>query len=329
MPLRRPFAPRALARVLSRVRVLTLAAMPLSLLVALSGCSLPVRGSGVLAEDGFQINDFREVDLQDNVSLRVTPGPADEATLRCDDNLIELINVEVTDGVLDLGFQPGVLGLPRARCELEVHRLDLRAIEVSGAAEVVAQGELPALRRVEISGSGEVRVGQGAWPAVPAEDPSLLADEGGALLDPAEADAPLVAVAVAESLVIDVSGSGEVRLAGARGQRLSVDVSGSGDIDVSKVNVDEASAKVSGSGSVRLGGAAERVEVDVSGSGEVYARRLEAQRAVVRVSGSGAVEVRAEASAKVSISGSGDVDVWGAPEDRERSVSGSGDIQYH
>jgi hypothetical protein len=70
------------------------------------------------------------------------------------------------------------------------------------------------------------------------------------------------------------------------------------------------------------------VEADISGSGEVYARRLDAQRAVVRVSGSGEVEVTAKESVKINISGSGDVSVWGDPEDRDRSVSGSGEIHY-
>ena len=313
-------------------------ALPLSFaaLSMLGACSIPVRGSGVLAEDGFQINRFDEVDLADNISLRVSAGAADEATLRCDDNLIDRINVDVDGGVLELRYQPGVFGLPRTRCELEVHRLDIRAIDVSGSAEVVAPGELPALRAVDVSGSGSVRVGQGSWTLGEDAAGSLLDSEGSGLVDgegeaPAEPVDPsslLDGVDVATHLRVDVSGSGEVSIAGARGQSVDVDVSGSGDVDVSKVDVEDAGANISGSGSVRFGGAAARVEADISGSGEVYARRLDAQRAVVRVSGSGEVEVTAKESVKINISGSGDVSVWGDPEDRDRSVSGSGEIHY-
>lgn len=309
------------------------AALPLALalLPMMAGCSFPIRGSGVSATNGFQINDFRQVELRDNISLRVTPGLADEATLTCDDNLIDHIEVDVSGGVLELGYERGIWGSPRTDCVLVIHRLDLQEISVSGSADAAAQGELPALRRLDISGSGSVRIGQGAWAELSeGESGGSLVDAGetGLLDDGAPSTDPLDGIATASTLDIDISGSGEVTLAGVRGDRLDVDISGSGDVDLSKVHVSEADARVSGSGSVRFGGDADRVEARVSGSGEVFARRLTAQRAVISVSGSGEIEVTAEESVKINISGSGDVTVWGDPDDRDRSVSGSGDITF-
>ena len=45
--------------------------------------------------------------------------------------------------------------------------------------------------------------------------------------------------------------------------------------------------------------------------------------------GSGGVRVYATDSVDITLTGSGDVDVWGNPTDRTESDTGSGNVVYH
>lgn len=303
-------------------------------LLALAGCGVPVWGSGVSAERRLQLDPVRALELQGNIDARVTPGEAGTATLRCDDNLIDHIRVEVDEGELDLRFSPGVMGIPATRCALELHEPGLRRIEVSGSAAFVAAGPLPALTEVEVSGSGSVTVGRDGWSVGAAEEEAPAEEEGaegsgglvsggedgGLVEEPAAAEAE---EAEGEALVSDWTD----RLPDPADE-LFVEVSGSGEVFVGAVAAGLVDVEISGSGEVGLNGLSDELVAEVSGSGEVAARALTAARLDAEVSGSGGVRATATARAHVEISGSGEVDVWGDPDQRSKDVSGSGEVRW-
>ena len=300
-------------------------------LLALSGCGFPVWGSGVSAERRLTLDPVRAIELQGNIDARVTPGEAGTATLRCDDNLIDHIRVEVEEGELELKFSPGVMGIPATRCALELHEPGLRRIEVSGSADFVAAGPLPALRDVEVSGSGSVAVGRGPW--VVGDDGAAegepAAEEGGGLLNGEDSGGvveevdPATADDEAGALVDDWS----ARLPDPSAELL-VEVSGSGEVFVGAVAAGLVDVEISGSGEVGLEGSTDELVAEVSGSGEVAAKALTAARLDAEVSGSGDVRATATARAHVEISGSGEVDVWGDPDQRSKDISGSGEVHW-
>jgi len=274
-------------------------------LLALSGCGFPVWGSGVSAERRLTLDPVRAIELQGNIDARVTPGEAGTATLRCDDNLIDHIRVEVEEGELELRFSPGVMGIPATRCALELHEPGLRRIEVSGSADFVAAGPLPALRDVEVSGSGSVEVGRGPWMV----GDEGAAEEGGGLLNGEDSGGvveevdPATADDEGGALVDDWS----TRLPDPSAELL-VDVSGSGEVFVGAVAAALVDVEISGSGEVGLEGSTDELVAEVSGSGDVRAT--------------------ATARAHVEISGSGEVDVWGDPDQRSKDISGSGEVHW-
>jgi hypothetical protein len=103
-------------------------------------------------------------------------------------------------------------------------------------------------------------------------------------------------------------------------------VLGSGDLTLSQINQPELRLSIRGSGSVTATGTAQTVGLDISGSGEGRLRNLIAQSARIEIRGSGDAQITAQADADVSISGSGDVELYGHPTMRRSQVRGSGSI---
>ncbi|PTE09761.1 GIN domain-containing protein [Mesorhizobium helmanticense] len=103
-------------------------------------------------------------------------------------------------------------------------------------------------------------------------------------------------------------------------------VLGSGDLALSQINQPELRLSIRGSGSVTATGVAQTVGLDISGSGSGELKDLIAQSARIEIRGSGDAQITAQADADVSISGSGDVELYGHPTMRRSQVRGSGSI---
>ncbi|MNL52363.1 hypothetical protein D3C87_1755280 [compost metagenome] len=70
-----------------------------------------------------------------------------------------------------------------------------------------------------------------------------------------------------DSVVIKLSGSGDIEAANLKSKNANITVSGSGDV---KVNCNESlTARVSGSGDIKYTGSPEKRDVKVSGSGSI------------------------------------------------------------
>jgi len=102
---------------------------------------------------------------------------------------------------------------------------------------------------------------------------------------------------------------------------------GSGDVLVERLEAEFFEFKLAGSGSLVAEGTTDELEVRLSGSGDIDTRDLIAQEAYVSLSGSGEVKVHAEESFDGSLSGSGDIAIYGNPADFSKSISGSGSIR--
>lgn len=120
---------------------------------------------------------------------------------------------------------------------------------------------------------------------------------------------PLKVVATAPAVAeVDLSGSGDVRLAALDQVDLRVDLRGSGDVVAD--------------------GSVSTVALVLQGSGDIDTRRLQARKATIKLHGSGDVRAFASEESKVRLYGSGDVSVKGSPKVRDTKVAGSGDIDF-
>jgi hypothetical protein len=103
-------------------------------------------------------------------------------------------------------------------------------------------------------------------------------------------------------------------------------MSGSGDLTIANYKQDKIELRVSGNGDVTAHGDVNDLTLEVSGSGDADLGGLKAKTADIEMSGSGDAKAAPTDSAKVKISGSGDVTLLTHPPRLETNVSGSGDL---
>ncbi len=107
----------------------------------------------------------------------------------------------------------------------------------------------------------------------------------------------------------------------------AVEINGSGRVTVENVGAESVVVDVSGSGDVSLEGQVGTLRGDISGSGVIRARGLEARHAQIDISGSGRAFVCADERLSADVSGSGEVTYYCEPGQVDRDISGSGNIR--
>lgn len=184
--------------------------------------------SGELAEEQRALQPFTELHLPGSGKVRLRIGAEPSVTVRTGRNALVRVSTTVTGKRL--------------------------VLSVSGSAPSVEyEVTAPSLERIQISGSGEVRI---------------LDEVAGAALsvDIAGSGSAELAVAV-EKLTIGILGSGNVSVRGTA-DSLTLRGLGSGDLDAENLNGTEASITVLGSGDTDLG-TFETLQVLIAGSGDL------------------------------------------------------------
>jgi len=125
---------------------------------------------------------------------------------------------------------------------------------------------------------------------------------------------------------LDISGSGSAIGIGVLTGDAQLRDSGSGRATVTGVNLTSVVVDLSGSGDVELGGRADTARVTVTGSGNYNGSGLTTGQTEVDIDGSGAASVNATQRLAATVSGSGDVTYTGNPVQISTNVSGSGQI---
>ena len=123
---------------------------------------------------------------------------------------------------------------------------------------------------------------------------------------------------------IEVNGAGDVDST-VSSDTLTIDVSGAGDVKVEGLDADAVSVSISGAGDVELDGVALSLDVEISGVGEVDADDLEVADAVVDISGTGDANVHVTGSLTADVSGLGSVRHRGGAR-VDADVSGLGEV---
>lgn len=226
--------------------------MRLALWLFASGCAV-VRGNGVQVEESREVSEFSAVENAISVWVEAADGEP-SVTVRCDENLIDLIETEVRGGALRVSNQL-ITGLaPRADCGVIVTTPGLSGITTSGSGSIRAMGDLPDLSWVSSIGSGEA-IADGVLSGL---DDAYNTGSGGITLHGIAVDA----------IRLQSSGSGAIHADGSAIEA-NLDASGSGGIFASGLVTESALVNASGSGRVELTVTGE-ASVSLSGSGSVH-----------------------------------------------------------
>jgi hypothetical protein len=130
-----------------------------------------------------------------------------------------------------------------------------------------------------------------------------------------------------ERIDLTLSGTGNVKFNG-RFKEVAASLRGSGELEMNGGSSDKVEVEVLGSGKMTVVGSARQFKAEQTGSGEINARHLNAEDVTLQLMGSGDAALTARKMVSVTLRGSGDVVVYGAPSDRNVSRNGSGEVTF-
>ena len=217
---------------------------------------------------------------------------------------------------------------------------------INRSAGDVQDRHLSGFHAIDLSGSFDVYIEQGATESVRVEAPSdvighIVTEVEDGVLKIHNKDESgwhwgdwlgshhkkiAIYVSITNINELAVTGSGDAYFKnGLNADKLRIRVSGSGDV-LGRINAKTLDCNISGSGDMKLSGHADSQNVSVSGSGDYEAKGLSTTNTAVHVSGSGDAGVNVSTNLEASVSGSGDISYTGGAHNVVKSQSGSGDI---
>lgn len=131
-----------------------------------------------------------------------------------------------------------------------------------------------------------------------------------------------------EKLQVQLYGSGNVSFNG-RFKQVAAGVHGSGDLNLNTGNSDKVALEMVGSGQIKTSGSCKQLNAELNGSGDLDAQHMASDQVTVNLKGSGTTNVFARRSAELTLRGSGDINVYGNPDSRNVSRTGSGEVSWN
>lgn len=232
--------------------------------------------SGSVTTEARDATEFTKVELRGTGDVTIITGDTFSVEVTADSALQEYITTSVRSDRLVIAQEFMWLGDVPA-IEYTVTMPELHDVTAAGSGSITAANVETEDLVVSIAGSGDVTLRGRVTTA-----DVTIAGSGHADLEFLRVD----------SGYVDIAGSGSTAVAVS--QSLAVDVAGSGTIHAT--------------------GRAERLTLDVAGSGTFRGEELNAATAAIYVAGGADIEVRVRDHLEVDIVGSGDVIYFGDPE---------------
>ncbi|HEX2759053.1 MAG TPA: DUF2807 domain-containing protein [Rhizomicrobium sp.] len=237
---------------------------------------------------------------------RYTPGAGDKLQASGDPQV--LAHLRIRNGTVEMdcrGWRDRtkdvVVNLPGRTFEkfhvsggrLILNRLDQQHLSVSiaGSGKVQANGKAEEVK-FSIAGSGEMNLDQ------------ITASRG----------------------EMKIAGSGTMRAGSVAIGELEMGIAGSGRAEFGQLRSRAAEIGIAGSGTVIAKGAADNLKIDISGSGRADFGEVVSRTTDAEISGHGEVAMAPSETARIRISGSGDVYLRSNPGTLDTKISGSGRI---
>ena len=234
-------------------RVIALVFLAL-LLINCSKGQVVVGSSNIISQEK-QLSAYDRIEVLGSYDVIFTDGEVGKIRIKAPDNILPLIQTEVSDGLLKIGAEknrykvkePIIIYVP-----VDSH---LKQVDIKGSTDIYSEKNLETKAlNVGIYGSGDAR---------------LVVD--------------------VFSLALEVVGAGDIRVSG-RAKDLSIDISGSGDVDTSKLTAEKAANRISGAGDVSAY-VTEDVDVSIAGAGDVTVKG-NPKKIKQKINGSGRVSVK-------------------------------------
>ena len=214
-----------------------------------------VVGSNNIITQEKQLSAYDKIEVLGSYDVIFTDGEVGKIKIKAPDNILPLIQTEVSDGLLKIGAEKNRYKVKEPIIIYVPVDSRLKQVDIKGSADIYSEKNLETkVLNVGIYGSGDARL----------------------------------AVDVS-SLALEVVGAGDIRVSG-RAKDLSIDISGSGDVDTSKLTAEKAAISISGAGDVSAY-VTEDVDVSIAGAGDVSVKG-NPKKVKQKINGSGEVNVK-------------------------------------
>ncbi len=192
-----------------------------------------VRGSGNVIAEERDVSDFHKVHLSGVGNLIITQGEEESLTIEADDNIVPIIETDVSGDELNIGFKRGYTFNPSNKIKFYLTVVDLDEISLSGAGNIDCEGFETEVLQFDVSGAGDLDFD----------------------LD-------------AERVEVVVSGAGNIIMSGKVDSQ-EIEIDGAGKYDGEDLESRECVITVSGAGSATVN-VSELLDVEINGVGNVY-----------------------------------------------------------
>jgi hypothetical protein len=188
-----------------------------------------VVGSGIAATEQRKLADFDSVAFVGSMDVQIVTGAPAPLEITADDNILPLIQTEVTNGHLTVGSKVGIR--PKTPITLKIQAPNIKSVSGDGAVKIVAKGLQGNEISIDLTGASPVR-----------------------------------ASGKVERLRIETTGAGAVRADELAADHADVVVTGAGKIEVHAVQTLKVS--MTGAGTVQYHGDP-RIEKSIVGVGVI------------------------------------------------------------
>ena len=236
---------------MKRVIVLVFLAL---LLISCSKNQVVVGSNNIITQEK-QLSAYDRIEVLGSYDVIFTDGEVGKIRIKAPDNILPLIQTEVSDGLLKIGAEKNRYKVKEPIIIYVPVDSRLKQVGIKGSADIYSEKNLETKAlNVGLYGGGDARL----------------------------------AVDVS-SLALEVVGAGDIRVSG-RAKDLSIDISGSGDVDTSKLTAEKAAISISGAGDVSAY-VTEDVDVSIAGAGDVTVKG-NPKKVKQKINGSGEVNVK-------------------------------------
>ena len=192
------------------------------------------KGKGPLVSKTYTVEAFNAIHTSANTHVYLTQGTVPSVEVKGQQNILDILDVTVSDGELNIGFENHCGSLKYDQLQVYITMPDVASIRISGSGKVEATNLLLVdAIDLDISGSANLSA----------------------------------SINASASITGNISGSGEMYLAGSCPLE-KFTISGSGTFHAFGLQSHHAIINISGSGSAEIN-VSDQLDVTISGSGDV------------------------------------------------------------
>lgn len=226
----------------------------LTMAVLLFSSCRKVIGHGPVETEMRPVSNFTGIASSISGQVNFTIDPVPSLEVRAQDNILDVLETNVVNGVLEIKFKKGTNVSTFREITVNIKGPSVDYLFVNGSGDMHVRGNLVTSDlETKVNGSGKLEI-----------DQATISNELEAKMS-GSGDSRIYAGTI-KNADVSVSGSGGIDISGAEAEKADASVSGSGYITIRVTQTLD--ANVSGSGTIRYGGNPV-VTSHVSGSGKV------------------------------------------------------------